>query len=78
MANLTRQELYDKIKESSKDEYILSEMIRLGFWEEDKGQPSLPTQLIKEHGELTRELNELMAKKRRFQNKEAMLIYARR
>ena len=27
-----KQEIYDKIKESSKDEFILSEMKRLGFW----------------------------------------------
>ncbi len=73
MANLTRQELYDKIKESSKDEYILAEMIRLGFWEEERGEPTLSEQLIKEHGALTRELNKLLAKQRRYRNREALL-----
>jgi Reverse transcriptase (RNA-dependent DNA polymerase) len=28
----TRQDLYDQIRQSSKEEFILDEMIRLGFW----------------------------------------------
>lgn len=69
-----RQELYDKIRESSKDEYVLAEMIRLGFWKsEDGGQPSMSEDWIKRRGELTRELNDLTAKQRRFQNREALL-----
>jgi RNA-directed DNA polymerase len=31
----TRQELYDRIRTSSKDEVVLQEMIRLGFWDAD-------------------------------------------
>lgn len=57
MSQLTRQELYDKIKATSKDEYILSEMQRLGYWESD--QPTIAESLIKRRGELQRELNAL-------------------
>ena len=31
-----RQEIYDKIKASSKQEYILSEMKRLGLWNQEE------------------------------------------
>lgn len=58
-ANKTRQELYQKIRESSKDEVILDEMKRLGFWPKDEAQPSLSESLIKEKGELQLKLREL-------------------
>ena len=32
MSGDIRQQLYDRIRESSKDEVILDEMIRLGYW----------------------------------------------
>ena len=56
-----RQELYDRIRESSKDEVILEEMIRLGFWPRGEGQPTVHEDLIKRQGEISRELNELAA-----------------
>ena len=58
MSQLTRQQLYDKIKETSKDEYILSEMQRLGYWKED-AQPTLAESLIKRRGDLQRQINAL-------------------
>ncbi len=73
-----RQEIYDKIRESSKDEFILSEMKRLGFWKEDKDKPSLPAQFIKEESELTKELRELYEKQRKLENKEAFLKESRK
>lgn len=60
---LTRQQLYDRIRETSKDEYILSEMKRLGFWE-DSEKPSLSEELIKEKAKLQKELNQLLRSKR--------------
>jgi RNA-directed DNA polymerase len=59
MSGNIRQELYDRIRESSKDEVILEEMIRLGFWPTGTGQPSAPEDLIRRNGELSRELSEL-------------------
>ncbi len=58
MSQLTRQQLYDKIKETSKDEYILSEMKRLGYWKEEE-QPTLAESLIKRRGDLQRQINAL-------------------
>jgi retron-type reverse transcriptase len=70
---LTRQELYDRIRESSKDEYILSEMKRLGFWKDDNEKPSIPEQLIQRKGELQRELNQLVQKQNRFNNPQLVV-----
>lgn len=58
MAQLSRQELYDKIKETSSDEYILSEMQRLGYWKEGD-KPSVAENLIKRKAELQTEINQL-------------------
>ncbi|MCF6204971.1 MAG: hypothetical protein L3J59_15100 [Methylococcaceae bacterium] len=58
MTQLSRQELYDKIKETSKDEYILSEMQRLGYWKEGE-KPSVAETLIKKKAELQTEINKL-------------------
>lgn len=71
MANLTRQELYDRIKESSKDEVILAEMKRLGFWEEDK--PKIPENLLQEEAQLQQALNQLLEKQRLFDKKDELL-----
>ncbi|PZR23895.1 MAG: RNA-dependent DNA polymerase [Citrobacter freundii] len=69
----TRQELYDRIRESSRAEVTLEEMKRLGFWSKNDKEPTLPEQLIKQEAALVKELNALNAQKQRFQNKEAML-----
>jgi len=69
---LSRQELYDKIRETSKDEYILSEMKRLGFWAESD-MPSESKNLIERRGELQRKLRDLLHKKALFANPEAAL-----
>ena len=58
MAQLSRQELYDKIKETSKDEYILSEMQRLGYWKEGD-KPSVAAKLINRKAELQTEISQL-------------------
>ena len=61
---LTRQQIYDRIRQSSKDEYLLEEMIRLGFWPKDQDKPSPPEAVIERQGALERELRELLAKHR--------------
>ncbi|HVQ70464.1 MAG TPA: reverse transcriptase family protein [Bradyrhizobium sp.] len=55
---LTRQELYDRIRQSSKDEVILEEMIRLGFWP-DEDAPAPAAETIRTRAEAMRELTEL-------------------
>ena len=75
---LTRQQIYDRIRETSKDEYILSEMKKLGFWKPDETQPQVSEQLIQREGELHRELNDLAQKQRRFENQQAMITEMRK
>lgn len=68
-----RQQLYDRIKASTKDSVILEEMKRLGFWKRDAGIPSLSEQLILKEADLTKELSTLLEQQRRYQNKEQAL-----
>ena len=69
----TRQELYDMLRNSSREEFILSEMKRLGFWEDDEGKPSLPEILIKKEAGLNKNLRELNARRRKMENLKAIL-----
>lgn len=70
MANNIRQQLYDRIRESSKEEVILEEMQRLGFWPKGEGKPAAAEELIKRRGELQRELNELARKQHLYADPE--------
>jgi retron-type reverse transcriptase len=70
MSGNVRQQLYDRIRESSKDEVILEEMIRLGFWPRGEGQPSAPEEVIRRSGEVSRELSELYKKQSRWTDPE--------
>lgn len=56
---LTRQDLYDRIRQSSKDEVILEEMIRLGFWPDGEDTPSPAADTIRDRAEAIRELADL-------------------
>lgn len=69
---LTRQQIYDRIKSSSKDSYILEEMKRIGFWENSE-IPSVPEQLIAEETALQKTLNQLLAQDKKYSDQEAML-----
>jgi RNA-directed DNA polymerase len=68
----TRQEIYDRIRESSKDEYILEEMIRLGFWSGNEGLPNDPADEIRRRGEIQRELDTLRSENRRLNDEAAL------
>ncbi|MGC4100952.1 reverse transcriptase family protein [Ferruginibacter sp.] len=70
---LTRQQIYDRIRETSKEEFVLEEMKRLGFWGKKDGEPSVPELLIKKEADLQKELNKLWEEKRKYQNREAVL-----
>ncbi len=65
---MTRQELYDEIKKTSKDSYILEEMKRLGYW--DSSKPQVAQALIEKKTTLQKELNQLSTKIR---NPEAVI-----
>lgn len=68
-----RQQLYDRIKASTKESVILEEMKRLGFWKKEAGVPSLPEQLILKEADLTKELTSLLEQQRKYKNKEEAL-----
>jgi hypothetical protein len=46
----TRQDLYDQIRQSSNEEFILDEMIRLGFWPAQGEIPNDPADEIRRRG----------------------------
>ncbi len=69
---LSRQELYDRIRQSSRDEVILSEMIRLGFWPDAGTLPEDPGDEIRRQGEIQKELDQLRAENRRLNNETAL------
>ena len=52
--SLSRQELYDRIKASSKEAYILSEMKRLGFWQTEK--PTVAHEILDKRAALETEI----------------------
>ncbi len=69
-----RQELYDRIRASSKGEVIREEMVRLGFWKPKDGTPEAMTnEWLEKRAELTKEINALAQKQRKYENREAML-----
>lgn len=74
---LSKQQIYDRIKATSKDSYILEEMQRLGFWQSGS-EPTLSEILIKQEAKVEKELNELLAQDRKFSNREAMILEMRK
>src|SRR3989475_4310209 len=74
----TRAEIYERIKASSKQEVILDEMQRLGFWPKGEGQPQLAAAHIQREGELRRELAELRQQIAVRQNPERALRQMRK
>lgn len=68
----TRQELYDRIRETSKEEFILEEMIRFGFWPAQGEIPQDPADEIRRIGEIQRELDELRRENSLLHNEQAL------
>lgn len=69
----TREELYEKIKSSSKDQFILDDMIHLGFWAKQGTIPQDPADEIRKKTELTKELTDLRQDLKNLNN-EAFLL----
>jgi RNA-directed DNA polymerase len=67
-----RQELYDRIRSSSKDTVVLEEMIRLGFWPARGTVPDDPAEEMHEAAELERQLAALRTEQSRLHNIEAL------
>lgn len=64
----TKQELYDRIRGSSKDEVVLEEMIRMGFWPDAGAVPEDPGDELRRIGELERRLQALAVAGTRMQD----------
>ncbi|HSO34093.1 MAG TPA: reverse transcriptase family protein [Labilithrix sp.] len=67
-----RQELYDRIRETSKDEVILEDMVRLGFWPQRGAVPHDPADEIRQRGDLERQIAALRTEQARLQNIDAI------
>jgi RNA-directed DNA polymerase len=68
----TRQELYERIWQIGREEVILEEMIRYGFWPAQGEIPQDPADEIRRKGEIRRELEELRRESSRLQNEQAL------
>ena len=69
----TREELYERIRQSSREEFILGDMIRLGFWPAQGEMPHDPADEIRQRGELQRQLDDLRMQNRKLYNEQALL-----
>lgn len=67
-----RQDLYDRIRASSKDSVVLEEMIRLGFWPARGLIANDPAEEIHERAELERQLAAMRTEQSRLHNIEAL------
>src|SRR5262245_13659304 len=74
----SREELYERIRKSSKDEVVLEEMIRLGFWPQQATMANDPADEIRRRGELEAELRALRTEASRLHDVEAMKREARK
>ncbi len=70
---MNRQEIYDRVKKSTKDAVILEEMKKYGFWDQEEGQASLPEELIAREAQLSKELYDLLEKQRMYQDRAKAL-----
>ncbi len=68
MSNKRRQEIYDRIRQTSKAEFILDEMVRLGFWPQQGALPVDPADEIRRQAQLRKELSQLTTKLRRLKD----------
>ncbi len=68
----TQQELYDRIRTIGREEFILEEMIRYGFWEAQGKIPEDPADEIRRRGEITRELQTLRQQSHKLQDEQKL------
>lgn len=68
----TRQELYEQVRKVGKEEFILEEMIRYGFWSPQGTIPEDPADEIRRASEIRRELEELRRESSRLHNEQQL------
>jgi len=74
----SRQDIYDRIRQTSKDEVILEDMVRLGFWPQRGEVPHDPADEIRQRGDLERQIAALRTEQARLQNVDAIRIEMRK
>jgi RNA-directed DNA polymerase len=68
-----REELLERVRRTSREQVILEEMIRCGFWPERGTLPQDPAEDIFRRTEIQRELSKLRAEGRRLKDEKALL-----
>lgn len=74
----TREELYARIRATSRDEVILTEMQRMGFWPADDRVHSIEAELIRREAELSQALQALGRDLARVEDPEKALKHMRK
>ncbi|MFL5348731.1 MAG: reverse transcriptase domain-containing protein [Hyalangium sp.] len=67
-----RQELYERIQQGSKEEFVLEDMVRLGFWPARSGVPGDPRDEVHRKAELEKQLRALTSEQARLGNLERL------
>jgi len=73
MSNDRRTLLRQQMRATSKENVILNEMKRLGFWPNEAEEPTLPEQIITQETALNKELRQLLNEQRLLQDKDRLL-----
>jgi retron-type reverse transcriptase len=68
----SRQELYDRVRQIGREQFILEEMIRLGFWLAEGEMPDDPADEIRRRTEIRQELGKLQQENRQLHNEKAL------
>src|SRR5262245_45615794 len=68
----TRQEIWDRLRTTSREEIVLQEMVRLGFWPVFKPRSDDPPEEVQRRREIERELAALRTEEHRLHNEEAL------
>lgn len=68
-----REEAQKRVRETSREQFILEEMQRVGFWPADQDKPTLASHLIQEETRLLQELRELNKEDRYLGDPEKVL-----
>jgi len=73
MSNNRRDILRQQMRATSREDVILNEMKRLGFWPNEENAPTLPEQIITQETALNKELRQLLNEQRLLQDRDRLL-----
>src|SRR5262245_3949695 len=68
----TRQDIWERLRSTSREEVVFQEMVRLGFWPAFQPSSPDPPEEVQRRREIERELASLRTENRRLQDEEAM------